>query len=160
MFVPVLVMWLTCPKVPRPSLRWRGRGLWPAPWTPATSPPGWPSRSPVWFPRRPPSLRRRGSGQTQQVLKGTIACDVFFAHLIMSGKVIYDLSFVGFWSKICRNWLSFTSIDIFSIYGKNYWRILFIRLYSLSVFSVRAKIMLAYLETTSLKYSNIPLKRA
>jgi hypothetical protein len=43
------------------------------------------------------------------------------------------------------------SIGVFSINGKIAWRILLIHLNALNVFSVQAKILLAYLETTLYK---------
>ncbi len=139
MFFPILVKWLTCPKVPQPSPRWRGRGPWPAPWTPATSPPGWPSRPPASYPRRPPSLRRRGSGQTQQVLKGTVQSSVRCVLFIWSclWEDNFWSNFFWFWKKNFRNRLSLAS---YLYTAKNYWRILLIRLCSLSVFSVHTKI--------------------
>ncbi len=50
--------------------------------------------------------------------KGTVAGDGFFAHSIMSRKVVMDLKICWLWSKIRRDRFSFMSIGVFSIYDK------------------------------------------
>ncbi len=75
----------------------------------------------------------------------------FFAHSLMSTKVIFDLNFFLFGPKIHRDCLSFMYIGVFSIYGKILLRILLTLFYSVRLFSVHAKILMAYLETTSFK---------
>jgi hypothetical protein len=77
----------------------------------------------------------------------------FFAHSIMFGEVI-----VVFGENSPRE-AQFFCRFVYSPYTAKYsWRILQIRLSSLSVFSMHAKILLAYLETTL--YIKITLKIA
>ncbi len=101
-------------------------------------------------------VNRRKSNDT---LRGTVAWDGLFAHSIMFDEGILDQKFFWFWPEIRRDKLNFMSIGVFSIYGKillahsSYtakysWRILQIRLYSLSVLSMHAKILLATLYST------------
>jgi hypothetical protein len=75
---------------------------------------------------------------------------VLFDHWIMVSEVILYQKFFWFGAKIRRDRLNYMSIGVFSIYGNvpYSWRIFQIRLSSLRVFPMHAKILLAYSETT------------
>jgi hypothetical protein len=72
----------------------------------------------------------------------------FFAHLIMFGEVILDQIFFGFWRKFAE--ISSTLCRLaYSPYTAKYSLLILQKgLSSLSVFSMHAKILLAYSETT------------
>jgi hypothetical protein len=61
---------------------------------------------------------------------------VFFAHSVLSRKMTKDLKSVWSLSKNRRRRLTFMSIGVFSVYGKNSWCILHIRLFSFHVLSM------------------------
>ncbi len=79
------------------------------------------------------------------VFKGTVAWDGLFAYSIMYTMVIQDLIFFCFGRIFAE--LSSVLSAYYPYATKYSWRILLIRLNALSVFSVQAKILLAYSET-------------
>ncbi len=69
--------------------------------------------------------------------------------------MIYDLIFFGFGQNLDETGSVLRKFASSLNMAKNDWRILFIRLHSLSLFTVDAKIILAHLETTSFKIKSL-----
>ncbi len=85
--------------------------------------------------------------------------EIVFAHLVMLRIVIKDLIFFGFGRKFAEIEPVLSLLAYSPYTGKHSQRILLIRLKALSVFSVQAKILLAYSEMTrSRRYLRVRLK--